>query len=326
MRILVTGCAGFIGSHVCERLVEQGIEVVGIDSFDPFYSREIKKRNIQQLAEHPLFQLKQFSISDYSGFNTITEQPIDAIIHLAAKAGVRPSIENPQAYVDTNITGTLNICQFALSAGIKKIVFASSSSVYGNAAVAPFKEATATDAPISPYAFTKKSGELILYNFFHLYRVSSICLRFFTVYGPRQRPDLAINKFVSSILSGRQIDVYGSGNMARDYTFIDDIVDGILGSLNFVLKNELMYEIINLGNNNPFTILELIQNIEAILGKKADLNFIMEQPGDVQITCADISKANELLQYQPKTKLKDGLKLFYDWKLKEQNAHEQAYR
>jgi len=317
MRILVTGCAGFIGSHVCERLVERGIEVIGIDNYDPFYAREKKVKNIEELLKNPLFEFKEFSIVDKPGFASI-DKPVDAIIHLAAKAGVRPSIAHPQSYIDTNITGTINIAEFALRNGINKIVFASSSSVYGNAAKAPFQEMSVTDAPISPYAFTKKSCELILYNFFHLYKISSVCLRFFTVYGPRQRPDLAINKFVSSILDGKQIDVYGDGSMSRDYTFISDTADGVLGALDLLMKNNLVYEIINLGNNKPYTVLELIQTIESVLNKKADLNFTAEQPGDVQITCANISKAQQLLNYQPKVKLAEGLSKFYDWKINEQ--------
>jgi len=317
MRILVTGCAGFIGSHVCERLIQKGYSVVGVDNFDLFYAKELKTKNIEELLSSPCFRLYPFSITDAKTLSSIAE-PIDAIIHLAAKAGVRPSIADPQAYIDTNITGTLNIADFAFKKGINKIIFASSSSVYGNAAIAPFKESSITDAPISPYAFTKKSGEFVLYNFYHLYKISSICLRFFTVYGPRQRPDLAINKFVSAILRGDQIDVYGNGSMMRDYTFITDTVEGIIGALDLIMKNEVIYEVINLGNNKPFTVLELIHSIESILEKKANLNFIQEQPGDVQITCADITKANSLLNYQPKTKLMEGLRLFYKWKLDEQ--------
>jgi nucleoside-diphosphate-sugar epimerase len=313
MKVLVTGCAGFIGSHICERLLSIGNEVIGIDNFDTFYSKDIKAKNLSHLKSSH-FQFFEISILDASELNKIYS-PIDAIIHLAANAGVRPSIQNPPQYIDTNITGTYNIVSFAKEKGINKIVFASSSSVYGNTAVAPFVEDANTDAPISPYAFTKKAGELILYNFYHLYNINSVALRFFTVYGPRQRPDLAINKFVSLILDNKPIDIYGDGSFGRDYTFIDDTVDGILGALNYLMKNNNVFEVINLGNSKPVTVVELVAAIEKVLNRKAKINFEKQQPGDVQLTCADIAKAERLLQYKPKTSLNEGLELFYKWKL-----------
>jgi UDP-glucuronate 4-epimerase len=312
MRILVTGCAGFIGSTLCEKLVKEKHYVIGIDNFDSFYDRNSKESNLAALQESALFHFYHVDISVKDELQRI-EENFEVVIHLAAKAGVRPSIMSPDAYVKANITGTGNLLEFMVKKGVKKIIFASSSSVYGDNAVSPYREDSITDFPISPYAYTKKSCELMLYNYYHLYGVSSISLRFFTVFGPRQRPDLAIHKFFKAILNEHAITIYGDGQTSRDYTYVDDTVDGVVKALNYLVDNKELYEIINLGNNAPTTLTELVRSIEEVLGKKAIIKREPMQQGDVQHTCADITKAMELLGYNPQTKLVEGLKKFYAW-------------
>src|SRR5690349_5118756 len=272
MNIVVTGCAGFIGSHVCEALLQKGYGVVGVDNFDPFYENKIKLQNLKELQTNENFFFYDCDIISERALSAIA-QDFSAVIHLAAKAGVRPSIESPGAYVNTNIKGTLNVVEWALSKNVNKFVFASSSSVYGNSSSVPFSEGDVAVAPISPYAFTKRSSELLLYNYFHLYKLSSVSLRFFTVYGPRQRPDLAIHKFFKQIYDGTPIQVFGDGKTYRDYTFIDDIVTGVLAALAYVLESGTLYEIINLGNHHPTSLMDLIKKIEKITDKEAILNF-----------------------------------------------------
>lgn len=312
MNILVTGCAGFIGSSLCETLVNTGHKVIGVDNFDPFYDRKIKDDNIKQLVTDPNFRLYEFDITDKSKFGQIDES-VDVIIHLAAKAGVRPSIEDPPGYIKTNIEGTQQILDYAVIRGIDKIIFASSSSVYGNNLEIPFSETHSVDRPISPYAFTKKACELLLHNYYYLYNISSISLRFFTVYGPRQRPDLAIHKFFKAIYSGSPISLYGDGHTYRDYTYISDIIKGVMASVELIKGKKPVYEIVNLGNNKPVSLIELIAEIEAIVGKKALLEYKPVQPGDATRTFADITKATNLLGYTPSTSLKEGLAFFNEW-------------
>ena len=312
MNILVTGCAGFIGSHLCEALLKKGYGVIGIDNFDPFYARSIKLQNLFHLQKNPRFFFYESDIRSKESLDAIKED-FTAVIHVAAKAGVRPSIEDPTGYCTTNIQGTLNIAEFARSRRVSKIVFASSSSVYGNNAKIPFSEQDLAVEPISPYAFTKRSCELLLYNYFHLYHTSSICLRFFTVYGPRQRPDLAIHKFFKAIYNDTPIQVFGDGNTYRDYTFIDDIIYGIIASLEYIGSMDKLYEIINLGNHQPVSLINLIRSIEQVIGKKAILQYTGMQPGDVEKTYADVTKAKNLLGFIPRTRLEDGLSAFNDW-------------
>lgn len=309
-KVLITGAAGFIGSHLCERLLSEGNNVVGLDNFDAFYSREVKEANIASALSNENFKLVEGDIRDADCIAGIFEkEAIDIIVHLAAKAGVRPSIEDPVAYQDVNVNGTVLMLEAAKKFGVKKFVFASSSSVYGNNKKVPFSENDNVDFPISPYAATKKAGELICHTYSHLYDIDMTCLRFFTVYGPRQRPDLAIHKFVKLIEAGEAIPVFGDGSMRRDFTYIDDIMDGVIAAM----KNCNGYEIYNLGESRPVRLDDLIGEIEVALGKKAVINRLPEQPGDVKQTYADVAKAKEKLGYDPKTEISDGLARFVEW-------------
>ncbi len=312
MKVLLTGCAGFIGSHVSERLLKNGYHVTGIDNFDPFYSRTVKEANLSSCLLNPNFKFIEADITDFIRLQKI-EDTFDLVIHLAAKAGVRPSIDNPIPYLLTNINGTHNLLEWMAQKKISKMIFASSSSVYGNNKKTPFSESDPVDHPISPYAATKKSGELINYTYHHLYNIDIINLRFFTVYGPRQRPDLAIHKFVKAILNEKPITMYGKGDTARDYTFINDTVDGVMNALNYVMKNKNVYEIVNLGNNKPVMLSELVQSIYNVLDHKPNIQYLPMQQGDVDITFADISKAKSLFRYVPKISMNDGLKSFVEW-------------
>ncbi len=310
---VITGGAGFIGSNLVKALLFQypGIRITCIDNYDPFYSIKLKQHHIKGFKNSPGFHFLNLDIavtSISSLCNLITE-PVDAIIHLAAKAGVRPSILNPLAYQHTNIIGTQLILDFAKEKGVKQFVFASSSSVYGVNNHFPWKEDEQL-LPISPYAMTKLAGEMMGHVYSHLFGIRFIALRFFTVHGPGQRPDLAIHKFVKALDHGRPISMYGDGSTSRDYTFIDDIVSGVISSIDY---NKSLFEIFNLGNNYSISLKELIQTIEEVTGKKAMIERLPEQSGDVSKTFADISKAKELLMYNPQTKLKEGIKKFYDW-------------
>ncbi|MBC8347139.1 MAG: GDP-mannose 4,6-dehydratase [Verrucomicrobia bacterium] len=331
-RILLTGCAGFIGSHILERLLADGHTVVGVDNFDPFYSRALKNANLEKSLAHPNFELLEADLAEPETYtklkflaeglfdqssvithhsSSVKDAPLfDAIIHLAAKAGVRPSIEDPVGYQRANVIATQNLLEFAKENDIKQFVFASSSSVYGENPNVPWSETHNVSGPISPYASTKVSCELLGHVYSHLYGIRVLGLRFFTVYGPRQRPDLAINKFVRLIEAGEPIPVFGDGSTRRDYTFIADIVEGILGSLHYQGSN---YEVINLGNDQTVTLSEMIATIEEVVGKKAIINRLPQQPGDVPQTWADVSKAEELFDYQPTTSFKVGVKDFYNW-------------
>jgi UDP-glucuronate 4-epimerase len=312
--VLITGVAGFIGSSLAEKLLSCGYKVLGIDNFDTFYDPAIKKSNLGNVLINKNFTFYEGDIREASILTSIKE-PIDIIVHLAAKAGVLPSIKEPQDYVSVNINGTLNILAFMKLKAIKKLVFASSSSVYGNNVKVPFSESDNVDYPISPYAFTKKTCELMNYTYHHLYKFDIINLRFFTVYGPKQRPDLAIHKFVKLIESGEPVEMYGDGNSARDYTYIDDIVDGIQKATEHVLNKSGVYEIINIGNRNPVKIKDLISIIYELMGKVPNIKIKPAQPGDVDITYADISKAKRILNYNPSTEIRIGLKKFINWYL-----------
>jgi len=313
MHIVVTGGAGFIGSNLVMSLyaVYPGIKITCIDNFDPFYSTAIKQHNISQFGQMPGFTLinADIAITSAKELLNLVPEPVDVIVHQAAKAGVRPSIENPMAYQQVNVIGLQNMLEFAKNTGVKQFVFASSSSVYGINDHFPWKEEEQL-LPISPYAMTKLAGEMMGHVYSKLFGIRFIALRFFTVYGPGQRPDLAIHKFTKAIIKGEPITMYGAGNTSRDYTYIDDIVQGVIKAITFTQSD---FEIINLGNNYAISLNELIHSVEQIIGKKAIIQQLPEQPGDVPKTFADISKAKRLLNYDPTTELKEGLAKFYAW-------------
>ena len=310
--ILVTGCAGFIGSHVCEQLLDLGHKVIGIDNFDDFYSRELKEKNLSIFKERDRFLFLELDLSEKGAFAQLKDS-IDVVIHLAAKAGVLPSLKNPGAYIKVNIAGTNHLLDFMVERGIKKLLFASSSSVYGNNTKIPFCETDEVNGPISPYAFSKRSCELMNYSYHNLYDMDIINLRFFTVYGPRQRPDLAIHKFFKLIYDKRAIQQYGDGSSARDYTFVDDTVSGILGALDYINSHKKVFEIVNLGNNSPVSLKELIASIYDCIGLASNIEQQDMKPGDVNITYANIEKAKAMFNYQPQTTLKAGLERFKSW-------------
>jgi UDP-glucuronate 4-epimerase len=310
MNILVTGAAGFIGSHVCEHFVDCNNSVVGVDNFDNFYSRRFKTLNLKELRLNPRFQLFEVDIRDQKILNSIFfSNKIDLVIHLAAKAGVRPSIESVGEYYDVNVNGTVCLLEAMRKNNVKKMLYASSSSIYGNNKKKPFSEADNVDNPISPYASTKKSGELLCHVYTHLYDFDITCLRFFTVFGPRQRPDLAIHKFTRLIDEGSPIPFYGDGSTSRDYTYITDIVNGISCSA----KHLNGYKIYNLGESKVTDLKTLVETIENQLNKKAILNYLPLQDGDVNKTYADISKAKAEIGYSPKFDLQAGIKSFVQW-------------
>jgi UDP-glucuronate 4-epimerase len=299
MKVLVTGGAGFIGSHVVEALLKRGEDVTALDDFNDFYDPALKRRNV---AGFP-----RVIEADIRG--TLPAERFDAIIHLAARAGVRPSLAQPRLYTDVNVLGTQNLLEFARHSGVKKFVFASSSSVYGINEKVPFSEADPIFNPISPYAATKLAGEALCHVYHHLYGLDIVCLRFFTVYGPRQRPDLAIRKFTAAILAGQPIEVFGDGSTRRDYTHIDDIVPGVLAALD----RPLGFEIINLGESRTVELRELIALLEKATGKTARIRRLPPQPGDVPVTFADITKARRLLDYNPRVPIEEGIARFVDW-------------
>jgi UDP-glucuronate 4-epimerase len=308
--VLLTGAAGFIGSHLAEALVARGRTVIGYDNFDPFYGREIKERNLAGLAGKPEFTLVEADILDRDRLEAaFREHGITEVIHLAALAGVRPSIEQPYRYQQVNVLGTANLLECARDFRVENFLFASSSSVYGNNEKVPFSEADPVDHPISPYAATKKAGELICHTYHHLYGFPVTCLRFFTVYGPRQRPDLAIAKFTRLIDREKPVPFYGDGTTRRDYTHIDDIVAGVLGALD----RRTPYGIYNLGESETTSLSDMVAMIEAALGKKAVLDRQPPQPGDVRITYADISRARADLGYDPRTPIAQGIPRYVAW-------------
>ncbi len=310
-RYLVTGGAGFIGSHLVDRLLLQNPgRLVVIDNFDDFYDPQTKRSNIESHLRHPAYRLVEADIRNYNSLKQLfSEEVFDVIIHLAAKAGVRPSVNDPRTYQEVNATGTLNLLDLAQRNGIRKFIFGSSSSVYGPSATPPFKEDSPL-SPISPYAATKAAGELMAHTFSHLYGIQIICLRFFTVYGARQRPDLAIHKFARLIQSKRPIPVYGDGTGRRDFTYIDDILQGVMAAISY---DATPFEIINLGESETVTVNRMIEMLEEAMGEKAMIDRQPPQPGDLPLTHADIGKAQRLLGYQPKTPIEAGIKKFVEW-------------
>jgi UDP-glucuronate 4-epimerase len=310
--ILVTGGAGFIGSHLCKYLLKSGHKVVCVDNFNNFYDPLIKEKNISELRERKDFRLIRADIRDKAGMEDIfREARPELVIHLAAMAGVRPSIADPFLYYDVNVKGTLTLLETMRHSGVTRMIFASSSSVYGNNSKIPFSESDPVDNPISPYAASKRACELLCSTYHSLYQFEIFCLRFFTVYGPRQRPDLAIHSFTSKIIDNRPVQVFGDGNTYRDYTYIDDALEGISNSISH-LKG---FKIYNIGESRRVSLTEVIETIEDVLGKKAIKEFLPPQAGDVNATYADISKARKELDYHPSYDFRKGIEEFIRWKL-----------
>nr|QNO49844.1 GDP-L-fucose synthase [Methanosarcinales archaeon ANME-2c ERB4] len=311
--IIVTGSAGFIGSHVVDKLLGDGKRVVGVDNFDPFYDPSIKMRNMEHNMNHDGFVFYNADIRNKKQMGEVLEDfeesEISTVIHLAARAGVRPSIDDPLLYADVNINGTMNLLELCKEHDIENFVFGSSSSVYGINEKIPFSESDVVDSSISPYAASKKACELFCYTYHHLYDIRIACLRFFTVYGPRQRPEMAIHKFTRLVDHGKEIEMYGDGASRRDYTYISDIVEGVIATLD----KKIGYEVINLGNSSVVELRYLIRLIEENLGKEARIKQLPDQPGDVPVTYADISKANRLLGYNPRVSIEEGVERFVEW-------------
>lgn len=316
MKILVTGCAGFIGFHVSKKLLEQGNEVIGLDNFNDYYDQKLKEDRNKILEDYPKFKLYRGNIQDAKLLDDIfTNHNLDLVCNLAAQAGVRYSVTNPLTYEESNSLGFLQILEAMRRHNVKSLVFASSSSVYGGIKETPFKESMKIDSPVSLYAATKAANELYAHSYNHLYGIKSIGLRFFTVYGPYGRPDMALYGFVKAITEGKTIQVYNHGNQKRDFTYIEDIVSGVLSSIQAVYNSKVKFEILNLGRGQPANLMDFIKEIENALGKEAKKEFLPAQQGDVSQTHADISKAKELINYNPKTSLKDGIKEFVEWYL-----------
>lgn len=310
--ILVTGGAGFIGSHLVRHLLDEGAwNVTVVDNFCDFYSPAVKRENISDFVPNPRFRLCETDIRNVEGLETAFRgTEYSAIVHLAARAGVRPSLEEPREYAETNVTGTVNLLEMARKYSVPKFVFGSSSSVYGSRSTVPFKETDDISVPISPYAATKAAGEALCSAYAHLYPIRIVALRFFTVYGACQRPDLAIHKFAGLIEDGLPIPVFGDGTTRRDYTYVDDIIQGVRASIDY---EDSDFEVFNLGESDTVELSRLISLLEKSLGKKAVIDRQPMQPGDVPLTCADITKAEQMLGYDPKTKIEDGIPKFVEW-------------
>ncbi len=320
MRILVTGGAGFIGSHLVEHLLAAGHAVVILDDFNDFYDPQIKQANIAGFAKD--VTVHHVDLRDGASVrNLFRREKFEVIAHLAARAGVRPSIQYPQLYYDANVSGTLHLLEAARVTGVERFIFASSSSIYGASKAVPFSEDQHLTQTLSPYAATKIAGEFLCSTYSHLYRLRVVALRYFTVYGPRQRPDLAIHQFTRRIYAGQPIEQFGDGTTRRDYTFIDDVIQGTIAALQY---EGPLFDIFNLGESETIQLKDLIVAIENALGKKAKINQLPEQPGDMPLTCADISKARKLLGYRPTTRLSEGLPRFIDWFLRSQRSNIQA--
>mgnify|MGYP000903583084 CR=1 FL=1 len=320
--ILITGGAGFIGSNLIENLLKNKNKVVIIDNFNDYYDTILKERNIKDLIktknnlelDDDYLNIYRGDIRDKNFIRKVfNENKINMVIHLAAMVGVRQSLQYPDDYYNVNVNGTLNILEACKEKNIKKFIFASSSSVYGNNQKIPFSENDNVDFPISPYAASKKAGELLCHTYYHLYDISVACLRFFTVYGPRQRPDLAISKFTHLILNNEEIPFYGDGNSERDYTYIDDTIDGIMKTINWINKEKKQFELFNLGESCTISLNQVVETIEKELNKKAIIKKLPMQPGDVEKTFADISKSKEILNYNPKTNFEEGITKFVSW-------------
>jgi UDP-glucuronate 4-epimerase len=320
--VLLTGGAGFIGSHVAEALLRRGLQLSVVDSLDDFYSPAAKRANLEEVRRAGNFSFSELDLCDFDALRqAISNLRPDTIIHLAARAGVRPSIENPQLYERVNVGGTVNLLELARQLGVKRFIFGSSSSVYGITNRVPFVEDDPCLRPISPYAATKLAGEFFCHTYAHLYGLSMVCLRFFTVYGPRQRPDLAIRKFTSLMEAGKPIPVFGDGSMGRDYTFVDDTVAGVLAALDYQFPpGGTPFDIFNLGNSHPVSLNELIETLERVTGRVAIRDRMALQPGDVPITWAGTDKAARLLGYRPATSLTEGLRRFVDWFRKQKRS------
>jgi UDP-glucuronate 4-epimerase len=311
-RILVTGAAGFIGSHLVEALVAQGDEVIGIDNFDPFYPRAMKERNLAEIGRSPGFSFREMDLLEVSALRSLLT-PDTVIVHLAAKAGVRPSLADPVGYARANVTGTAAVAEAARQAGVSRLIFGSSSSVYGDSTPVPFREDAVAVVPVSPYAATKRAGELFLTSVAPIYGFQAASLRFFTVYGPRQRPDLAIHAFTRKMVERRPLTLFGDGTQARDYTYSDDIIAGVLSAITWTATAAIGVETFNLGGNRSVTTEAMVAEIADALGVKPKIEWAAMQPGDVQVTAADLTKSASVLGYQPKTKFTEGIRRFVQW-------------
>jgi UDP-glucuronate 4-epimerase len=310
MVILVTGGAGFIGSHLCGRLLREGHRVVCLDNFDEFYDPEIKRRNVQESMGDAQFKFIEGDIRDTQLIPRIFQgRTFDVVVHLAARAGVRPSIDFPKLYEEVNIQGTINLLDACREFGVKSYVFASSSSVYGGNRKVPFSEEDSVETPISPYGATKRAGELFCYTYHRLFGINIACLRYFTVYGPRQRPEMAIHKFTRLIEENERVPMYGDGQSMRDYTYVDDIIDGTMGAI----YGNKGYEIYNLGESHTTSLSDLIQMLEEAFGKRAIIEKLPEQRGDMPITYANIEKARRKLGYSPRVSMEEGIARFVEW-------------
>ncbi len=308
--VLVTGGAGFIGSHLCERLLERGARVSALDNFDDFYDPALKRDNLAAALAHERFRLIEGDIRDTALLDRLfAEDPVDVVVHIAARAGVRPSIAEPLVYASVNVDGTLAVLEAMRKGGCRKLVFASSSSVYGERTEVPFRESDPVERPISPYAATKRANELMIATWHHLYRIEANCLRFFTVYGPRQRPDLAIAKFAHKMVRGEPITIYGDGSAERDFTYIDDIMDGVLRAL----ERFDGYQIYNLGESRTTSVAALVRMLEEALGIEARVRHADPQPGDVPRTFADIERARTRLGYAPSVPIEEGIARYVAW-------------
>lgn len=317
MQVLVTGAAGFIGYHVSQRLLQDGIQVFGIDNLNDYYAIDLKKSRLAELEPNQSFQFQCLDLSDRDGMETLFESnTFDGVIHLAAQAGVRYSLENPHAYVDSNLVGFLHILEGCRQSQVSHLVYASSSSVYGANKKVPFSVEDNVDHPVSLYAATKKSNELMAHSYSHLYQIPITGLRFFTVYGPWGRPDMAYFKFVDAIANNKSIDVYNHGKMQRDFTYIDDVVEGIIRVLHQPPNLDTTtppYKLYNIGNNQPVTLMRFIEVIETAMGKAAEKNFLPMQPGDVPATYADVDALMNDVGFQPKTPIEEGIQKFVTW-------------
>jgi UDP-glucuronate 4-epimerase len=311
-RILVTGAAGFIGSHLVEALVARGDEVIGIDNFDPFYPRSMKERNLAEIGRRPGFSFRELDLLDVAGLRSLLT-PETILVHLAAKAGVRPSLADPVGYARVNVTGTAAVAEAARQAGVSRLIFGSSSSVYGDSTPAPFREDAVAIVPVSPYAATKRAGELFLTSVAPLYGFRAVSLRFFTVYGPRQRPDLAIHAFTRKLVEGRTLTLFGDGTQARDYTYSDDIIAGVLSAVDWSATAPVGVETFNLGGNRSVPTEAMVAEIAAALGVRPKIEWAPMQPGDVQQTSADLTKSSAVLGYQPRMRFPDGIHRFVQW-------------
>lgn len=328
MKFLITGGAGFIGSHLSQELLKQGHDIITIDNFNNYYDPKLKEKNyelVQQTAivSHSFYKLYNGDIRNIDILNKIfDENQIDGVVALAANAGVRPSIEDPLYYVDVNLIGLTNLLETMRNHNCSSLVFVSSSSVYGNNKKVPFSEMDSVDNPISPYAATKKAGELLCYTYHSLFKMNIACLRYFTVYGPRQRPDLAINKFTRLMLDNKPIPMFGDGTTARDYTYVSDIVNGTIRALNYVMqKDKHIYDIFNLGGSHPISLKDLINVIAKTINKEPIIEQLPMQPGDVNITYSDYSHAKEVLNYEPQVRIEEGIKKFVEWYQNEIKKH-----